>query len=219
VSVTSDGTTWSAPSSIFLPDVILQFDDGSIGTLCESLPVSAASTTAYGATSAAISFGNLFTPPYTCKVDQIAAWVSFTSLSNNGVLELTDSTGAILASSQFNGVQLGSATSATRMVVRPITETILSPGTSYYKGFRALSGTTSGTLIAYADVASSAHMGLMPSGTTCLASSRSSSSAAPAAATNTRRYMTFLRVSAISDNAGSAGGLLGHPGMGGRLLG
>lgn len=75
--------SWATSALAFAPNIILEADDGTIGTLEFSKPFSAvAATAAYNSASTPDEIGNAFTLPFNCKVDAISALIVVASGAN-----------------------------------------------------------------------------------------------------------------------------------------
>jgi len=196
---TPDGTTWT---NLGLPNVVIEFSDGTFGTLDGGFVLSANGSTAYGATSSPVSFGAQFTLPYTAKCD--ALWGNWAMNSGaTAVAELVNaSTGAVITSVTL-GNNFNTQNSAKPWVVPLPSEQTLAAGTAYYVGLRATNGTTTGCTAIYTDIASASHATVLPGGGDFVAASRTSSSAVPVT-TSTRRYWGGVRLSALDDGSGGS---------------
>jgi hypothetical protein len=213
---TPDGTTWTDGG---LPDLVIEFSDGTFGTIDGGMPISAGVSTSYGATSTAISYGTQFTLPYTAKCDAIWMCAGLNS-GSTGVAELVNaSSGAVIASVTI-GNNYSSSTGADINCYLLSSEQTLSANTAYFAGLRATSGTTSGCTAIGWDMASPSYQPVFAGGSAFVAASRASSTAVPVT-TNTRRYAVGVRLSAFDDGVSSGGtaGVHYRPNMTGNISG
>lgn len=177
--------------SAALNDVILEFDDGTFGTLTSGLPGSATSTLAYNSGSAADEVALEFQVPFICRVD--GAWVLMSAAASASYdIVLYDAAGAVLATSSTDFHQIEAAASAKINEVA-FPEVTLAVNTTYRL---SLKPTTANSVTAYFfDVANANHMQALAGGTAWFYASRVDAGAWTPIAT--RRPFMGLRFSAL----------------------
>lgn len=137
---TFNGTTWAATAVQNPPNITLEFDDLSVGTLDFSQPYSGAATAdTYNSSSNPNETGMPFQLPFNAQVDQICAVTAVANASAAGVLELTDGAGTpnVLASVTLDGHQTLGTGSAQGVGCVPIPVQSLTRNTQYYVGWKA----------------------------------------------------------------------------------
>jgi hypothetical protein len=206
------GGTW-ANAAVF-PMVVLEFSDGTFGTLDTALPATAFNTHANNSGATPDEYAMPFTVPFACSCDGLGGVFSVTNSSSDFELVLYEGT-TPLQTVTVDATQLRAAGVQARVAV-PIPATTLSPGTQYYA---AVKPTTANNVSAYSvDVNDANHLTCWPGGTP-LAYTTRTDAGAWAAATATRRLMVDVRLSAFDDGAGGAGGGLLRPvGLSGGLV-
>jgi hypothetical protein len=207
--------TWAAAA--VLPNVLLEFSDGSFGTLSGAFPVSAVSTQSYASnTGGADEYALEFSFPFPVQVD--GAMVSFSSSATGADADIVlyDGTTA-LETVSIDGNTVAS-TGGTRPTFVPFTQTqSLTANTTYRVALKPT--TTTSIALQYLDVSAAGHLQAHSMGEDWTICSRLDAGAW-AAGTTTRRPLIFVRVCGFDDAAGGAGGgLIRHPGMNGGLNG
>lgn len=208
-ATTSNGSTWTSGAT--LPNVVINFDDGSVGTIDGGYVFSSYTSTGnYGSGSSPNEFGNQFIPPFAGAINGIWVLVGSNATASQLTAEITNSSGTVIgsASTTISGFQYINTGGSQRVLILGLPETTLTAGTTYYMGARASAAST--IVSTYVTVASASHLGLTPGGTAVQYSTRSGASWA--AATNTRRVMMGVRYSQLSDGAGGGsggGGIIG----------
>jgi hypothetical protein len=205
-------TSWGGQA--VTPNVILEFDDGTFGTIEGAFPCSAvAAISAYGSTSNPDEYAMEFQVPFPCKVDAFQLDMGINGATSNFEVILYDGTTAMTnGTAAFDGSVMGTNTQRL-MCGRFPGQVQLSANTTYRL---ALKPTTSNSVnFYYFDVANANHLQAHSFGTTgCLTSRVDAGSWA--AATTTRRPMFSIRFSAFGDDAGGGGsGMLYVPNMDG----
>ena len=210
------GGTWATNTT--LPNVILEFSDGSFGTLDYKHHYPAAKTlpnthTAALDTGTADEFALEFQLPFPCKVD--AAWVAvlmnsatanFEVILYDGTTAMTNGTVTIDANTQHGAT-------ARAMVVTFPAEITLTANTTYRLAARpTVNGQTISTYSV--DVNDANHFQAFPGGTTWAYTTRLNQGSW-AATTTTRRMNMGIRISSLDDGVQSSEGPL----VGGRLIG
>jgi hypothetical protein len=206
------GGTWALATG--MPCIILEFDDGTFGTLDEpSFPVSSTSSLGYNSGSAADEVALEFTVAAACKCD--GAWMLLSAAASADFeIVLYDGT-TPLATASFD-VNILEATTTVRPCFATFAEQTLATGVTYRL---ALKPTTANSVtICFFDVANAnhfqAHPGLLTGSYTTRVNAGSW-----AAATTTRRPYAGIRLSAIDDGAGGgAAGVIGSANLRGGML-
>lgn len=189
--------SWAAVTQY--SNILLEFDDGSFGTLSDAYPCATINTHTFNSGSSPNEHALAFTVPFKCKVDGIYAWMNSTAATADFDLVLYDSTPTALASCSFDSNALRSTIGGYH--IGEITEQTLNAGTQYYITVKP---TTANNCAVYSfDVNAANHFQAWPGGTSWQYSTRSGGSFA--AHTTTRRLMAGIRISALSDDASSGG--------------
>ncbi len=190
------GGTFAVNNAI--ANVLLEFTDGTFGTLDGAVGWSAINTHTYNSGSATADEHALaFQVPWECVIDQLWTAVSCAASSSDFDLVLYQGTSALVTSSvDANKI---TATATARYLNRPIADTALSPSTQYYLSVKP---TTANNVSAYSmDVSSAAQWDGQDAGQNFNYSSRIDAGSW-AAITTTRRLLAGVRLSALSDGAG-----------------
>jgi hypothetical protein len=194
-----NAATWAQLSVI--PNVILEFTDGTFGTLDNGWPVATFGSQTFHVDSAADEYGLQFSLPFNCKVD--GAWFQMTVNSNADFnVLLTDSTGATLTGGSvavdYNTVV---AAAATRYLYVTFSQEVELTGNSTYQ--LSIQPTLTNSVITYyTSVNAAAHLQAMPGGTGFIEVSRAGGSGVFAATgSSTRRAIGGLRISAFDINS------------------
>lgn len=175
-------------------NVILEFDDGTFGTLSESLPYSTFAVLAYNSGSAADEVALEFTVPFSCKVDGAYVIMATAFAASDFDVVLYDGT-TVLATASSDG-NTAEATGTNRVHVVTFAEQTLVPGTVYRLSLKPT--TTNGVSLHYFEVAAANHMQALPGGTSWVYTTRVDAGAW-AAPTTTRRPWAGLRISALDN--------------------
>jgi hypothetical protein len=187
-----------------IPNIILEFSDGSFGTLSNAWPLSATGNTAFNSGSAADEYAMEFQLPFPCKVDGFWTMINSVNSSANFDVCLYDGTTA-LATASFDGNQAGNAA---RLLTGDFAPQELTENTTYRL---ALKPTTANNVTIYHfDVANANHFQAHAFGTSGAITSRVDGGAWDAP-TTTRRPFMGIKISALDDGAGGGGGS-GEPG-------
>jgi len=188
---TYNGTAWSATSHN--PAVLLEFSDGTFGTLESGDPLSAAGSITYNSGSSPNEYARQVTFPVSVKTD--GAWLVITENGTGSTFTVNLYSGTtVLTGAQVSilPTQVSATGGATRYLFVPWpSEQTLAANTIYY--LSVLPSTTTGVSICYYDVANAAHLQAHQMGTSWVLTSRSGG--AWAAATGTRSPIMGLRVS------------------------
>jgi hypothetical protein len=199
------GGTWTAQS--MMPNIALEFSDGTFGTLEGSTILTAAQViTTYNSGSTPDERALQFTVPFACKIDAIHVLVNLGSTAATCDLVLYEGTSALQTVS-FDPLHV-LVTSATRPLIATIPETELEPGTTYYIAVKPTSANA--VTFANVDVNDANHFQAWPGGTSWCSASRVDAGAWTTLAT--RRMMAGIRISALADSATGSSPIL-RPGL------
>lgn len=224
-----NGTSWSTVTGLVgwaVPNVLLITDDGTCGIIEGGMwavpPI--ATHANVQSSSNPDEYGFLFTPPFAMTL----YGVEFPVKGVGGGASGTRATAALYSGSaaspslvesvDIDGFSVFSADAfhGYRTLVRFATPRDLTAGTTYMLTFRATSTMT--FTHEYLDYSANSHLFWLPFGTGGYKVSRDGGSGAFTETTD-HLYPVTLLASKLSDNAGSAGGLLTHPGMAGGMRG
>lgn len=159
------GGTWAHADVV--SNVVLEFDDGTFGTLLDSYPYSGITTTAYNSGSAADEFALEFTVPVQMKVD--GAWVPVIAAAGADFdVVLYQGTTALATASVDANTVVGNTVARPSRVL--FAEQVLSPGNTYRL---AVKPTTANNVTIYDFVVSDAnHLQAWPLGTSAYLATR-----------------------------------------------
>jgi hypothetical protein len=197
-----------------IPNVVLEFSDGSFGTLLGAFPISALNSASYNTGSGgADEYALEMTFPGPVGVDGAGGNWNLTNNSTDAELIFYEGTTAMTNGTIAMDGMHTPATSQRPAVGQAAAVIELDASTTYRL---ALKPTTANNItLHYFDVADANHLTLHPGGVTwCLTSRIDAGSWA--AVTATRRPFLWPYVCAIDDAAGGGGG--GGPLVGGRLV-
>lgn len=183
------------------PVIVLEFSDGSYGTLHGAVPYTGVGTSAFQAASSPDETALKFQVPVPCKVDSLMALAAFSGSTSEMTLSLYDSTSTLLASVALDPQAVNIHSTAFRWVEAPISEITLAANTTYYFSIRATSGFIQ---TFYVDVADSAFFALTGAS---LATWATRTDLGAWTETTTRRPLAAVRISALDDGNASAGGV------------
>jgi hypothetical protein len=185
------GGTWAQQS--VLSNVILEFTDGTFGTLSGAIPFSAANNFAYHSGSTPDEYALKFQLPMSCKIDGADLWIYTTAVTSDFDVVLYDSDGATaLATTSVSGYHCFA--SLREMFVPFSTEVVLAANTNYYLAVKPTQAVST-VLINYSDVSASGHLAALFGGTTWITSSRTNAGAW--SDTATRRPFIAPRISSV----------------------
>lgn len=208
--------SWSNQAT--MPNVILEFDDGTFGTLDGTFPISAIyASPSFHSGSTPDEYAMEFQLPFPFKIDAFALDMVASSATADFKVIMYDGTSVMSNGSvTFDGAVIG--TSTQRMVRGAFTGMITgAANTTYRLALQPQSGSQTISFAGY-DVNAAGHFQAHQIGTTCCMTTRTDAGAW-AAATTTRRPLFFFRVCALDDGAGSGGGMMVHPGLSGGARG
>jgi hypothetical protein len=191
------------------PNVVLEFSDGTFGTLYGAFPYSAFNTHPYAAnTAVADEYAIPFSVPFPCQVDGLWAVVAPTG---DFELLLYDGTTALATISvDANAIR----TSGSSFLEFPIASVSLLANHTYYVALRP---TTTTSITAYShDVADANHLSVHSGGITATYVTRLNQGAW-ASPTATRRLWAGVMISALDDGVGGGSGG-GFPILGGSVV-
>jgi hypothetical protein len=200
--------SWAAVSTV--PNVILEFSDGTFGTLDGGFPCSASNTHTFNSSSTPDEYALAFSLPFPCKVDGLRAAANFAG--NDATITLYEGT-TVKQSVAIDGNAIYTA-AGPRMLQVPIPETTLAANTTYYVAVKA--DTTSNISLYSTDVDNANHFTTVEGGTPLNYVTRTDAGAWDAA-TTTRRLLAGVRISSLDDGTGSGGGG-GFPILGGSVV-
>jgi hypothetical protein len=188
--------SWGIPGNSF-PLIVLEFDDGTFGTLEGAAVASAiASNAVNSGTAVSDEYALVINFPFACKVDGL--WVSvFCAVGADFEVLLYSGTTA-LATVAVSAKAI-TATVSQRYCFVPIPETTLTANTDYYVAIRPT--TTNNVTVYTIDVNSANHWTVQDGGTALQFSTRVDQGSW-AAKTATRRLHAGVRISSLDDGTG-----------------
>lgn len=204
VTVLKTGGTWAIPSSGQMPNVIFECDDGSFGTLDESMPCSALSSVAYNSGSGADEYAMPFDVPVELAIDALKVNVQAAASADFDVVLYSGTTALVTKSFDANAVASNSAND--ELFVALGSNVTLSPATTYYIAVKPT--TANNVTVFYFDVNATGHLAVLPGGSNWQMSSRVDAGAWANYGSNKRRMRAAFRVSQIH-GAGGGGGAVG----------
>lgn len=212
--VLKTGGSWALASGSAMAAALLEFSDGSFGTLGGCLPFTLSQGAGIASNSNPDEVGLKFTTGFKCKVDGIVINTITTSDASDFDAVLYNNTTPLVTGSREAGMRNGSS----NVFVIPIAETELDASIEYIVAYKPT--TTTSSSINYIAVDSASHLAVWPMGTSAFWTQRTDAGAW--SDTTTLRPLIGLRLSAIDDGSGGggggSGGLLVHPGMSGGML-
>lgn len=189
-----------------LPNIVLEFSDGTFGTLEKALPmVTINSHSIAQNTAVADEYACAFQVPFDCKVDGLWAVVSPSSTSNFNLILYSGTTALQTVAVVTHSL---ATNSAPRNIYVPIPETALSKNTTYYVSVQP--STNNALSVTSIDVNDANHLNTWPGGINANFATRVDLGAW-SAATATRRFLAGARISSVS----LAGGMLQIPNLAG----
>lgn len=209
---------WGTSPLAFNPNCVITFDDGTFGTLLDTIPVTTVANQSFNSGSAPNEYCMIFQVPMPCRINAIRLLNFSASGTADGTLSLYSSplgTPSVMASTTYRGRWAN--TTSNRWTTFYLGAQTLAANTDYAIGLRA---TTAGNLtLPLFTLANSNHKSCFPGGTNVRAATRSGGAGA-LTVVGTSYFLMDARFSAFDDGTGGgSGGMLVHPGMGGGLRG
>lgn len=198
------GGTWAGVNGHF-PNVLLEFSDGTFGTIYGGTPISAINTHTYNSgTAGADEHALEFSLPFPCMVDGAWLVINLGGTSSDFDVIIYDGTTAIASATASIDAHTVSTTGNARHLWVPFTGGItLSANTTYRL---AVKPTTANSVTVYSfDVAAAGHFQAHGGGASFAYTTRVDAGSW-AAATTTRRLVAGLTAYAFDDGAGGASG-------------
>lgn len=197
---TFNGTTWAA--KFLVPNITLEFDDGTIGTLSGSMPyVSTANNDTFNSGSSPNEYGMTFSLPFNYQIDALCANVQVASASSTFVVELTDMNGNVIATTGTIDGHTARATGGTPTISNfPINVVPLKKNVTYFVGVRPL--TANNVTIPSLIVGAANHWDAGHGGAGQSFAFATRNGGVVSAITATKRPDFAVRVSAIDDGTG-----------------
>lgn len=214
------GPAWTETSEV--PNIILEFSDGTFGTLIGAFPFMSSSSVSFKQdTAGSDEYALEFQVPFPCKVDGFWINCAVAANTNNFDVVLYDGTSAMTNGTvtvDANAVNVAASTMRT-LVGNFAAEITLAANHTYYLAVKPTQ-TTGNVLLFYVDVNDANHFQALAGGTAWRLSSRLDLGSW-AAATTTRRPLMGLHVSSLDDGVqtgGGSGGVTKLAGFGGGLV-
>lgn len=209
------GGSWAAVTNgvnSVVPNLVLEFSDGSFGTLWQAVPLSSLSSVTYSSSSSPDEYALEFSLPFPCKVD--GAWlVGAISAGANAEVVLYDGT-SVMEAITVDANRLMSNT-IRRWSNNFTGELTLAANTTYRLALKPT--TTTSLALSYIDVSDANHFAALDGGTAMCLATRVNAGAWDAP-TTTRRPLMGLYLSSFDDGVGGGGGAPYHGAMSGGML-
>ncbi len=187
---------WAALAGI--PIIVLEFDDGSYGTLLGAYPIKAINSHVFNVgTAIADEHAIVINFPFACKVDGIWALATVGAASDFALVLYSGTTA--LETVAVDASSLAAATA--RYVWVPIPERQLTPNTDYYV---AVKPTTANNLTAYSCDVDNANFWTTQDGGVAVTYASRLDNGSWAAPTATRRLFAGVSISQLDDGTGGA---------------
>lgn len=195
------GGSWGSLPINCVPNLLLEFSDGVIGTLDGSFPAKATGATTYTASDNPDEYALQFTPSVPCTID--GAFIEM-GAGNSDLFDviLYQGTTALQTISYDADTLSYESTSFFRGLYVPIPPTDLTASTTYYLALKAGSA---GVALSYFDVNDNTHLAAHGLGATAYLNTRNNGGAW-GGGTNTRRPWIALRFSKFDSGGVSGGG-------------
>lgn len=195
--------SWAGTNN--MPVCVLEFTDGTFGTLDMSMPASTIGNVSLNTGSTPDEIALPIYLPYKCKVDGLYAGVFTNANTQDFDLVLYQGTTAL----QTCSIDANRFTSNTsRPIYGVIPETELLANTQYYLAVKPT--TANNIIIYYANVSDANHLSVWPGGVNFNYTTRVDAGSW-AAHTTTRRLLAGIRISSIDDGAGGGTTIAGTP--------
>ena len=201
--ITASGGTFTA--QLMLPNVILTFDDGSIGWLEPTYSWSTVDVIS-GTIGNTNIFGNIFQVPYACKIDALAAVVNVSTSAADYALDLYSTplgTPALVEACTQDANTTAVAAGARLTVRRLTTPRTLTINTDYAIGVRQTTATA--VSVVQRDVQTATFFKPSGMGAECYAANSTAAATFAAQNSGKRRYHVYARVSALDNGVSAAG--------------
>ena len=199
---TFNGTGWAAGAAA--PNITLEFDDGSVGTLAMTQPYQQTQhNDTFNSAGNPSEIGMPFQLPYNAQIDQLCAAITVADAGTTGVIELTDSqpTPKVMASVAWDGHTSRAAGGKQGLSCFPIPVQSIARNATYYVGVKATSAAGHTVTVSSLTVgAASAFDAGQGAGQKFAYATRSGGSWS--ATTTTRRPYMAIIVSALDDGTG-----------------
>lgn len=177
--------------------LILEFSDGTFGTLEGAFPVSTWNTPAFHVNSNPDEYGNQFVLPFACKVDGAWAQINIAGASADFEVILYENTTPLVTLTVDANMIPGTGVTRYAYFQFPL-EVELEAGTPY---IIALRPTTTGNMtVSTFNVNANGHFQAHDLGDTCYLVTRTNQGAW--SESNTRRLLAGIRISSLDDGAG-----------------
>jgi hypothetical protein len=204
VTLVTSGSVYTAQGPM-LSGVAILFNDGSLGWLEPSRIFTGASDVTTGGIGNGNSFANIIRVPFPCKIDALGAMVTTSTGIGDCALELVETplgTPVTLASIALDANVMNVSTGRA-VVARFATPQTLAANTDYAI---SLKQTTANTVLSnYWDVPISAnYFKPMGMGAECYAVNSTAGATFVSQNSGRRRYLIWMRVSAVDDGASGA---------------
>lgn len=186
--------TFTVQTSI--PDVILEFDDGTFGTLDGGFPASTITATAFNSGSTPDERALEFTVPVPCKCD--AAWMAVSAAAGADFDQVIYNGTTVLSTVSFDANAL--AANANRFALATFPEIQFDVGNTYRLSCKPT--TANNVTLNEFDVNAAGHFQAMGGGTEWVHNTRTDGGAW-GTATLTKRPLAGLRLSTVDNGAGS----------------
>ncbi|ARO87846.1 hypothetical protein EBAPG3_008750 [Nitrosospira lacus] len=184
-----------------LPNIILTFDDGTLGWITPSCPFSVLDTSSSTIGNGNIR-GNIFRVPFPCKISSIAAVMN---VQGNYAMELYSTplgTPSLIESIPVNFRQVG-GTSNRMHIKRLMTPRLLSANTDYAIGIKQTTATAQ--TISQRDINVAAQFESWGLGAECYGATSTAGGTFSPDNSGLRRYAIHTMISALDDGAGGGG--------------
>lgn len=190
--------SWTAVGSI-IPNILLEFSDGSFGTLDGAVPNISSATITTNSGGTPDERASAFTVPFPCKVDGLWCAISPAAGADFDLVLYQGTTQLAAASVDSNAIE---ASASSKFISVPIAEQALRPGVTYYV---AIKPTTANNVTNYTlDVNAAGHFDAWGKGQNFLYTDRTDAGSW-SATTTTKHLRIGIRISAIHDGGGLAG--------------
>ncbi len=214
LTLVTSGPTYTAQTA--LPNVILTFDDGTLGWI-DGTTLYAVGDSASGNIGNTNIVGNVFQVPFSCAIDAIVALVNPSAGGADFSLVLYSTplgTPAVVEAIAFDANQI--AVTGTRWQIANLTTPrTLTINTDYAIAVRQDSATN--LTVPLYDVSVTTHFKVNGMGAECYAANSTAGATFAQQNSGKRRYHIYARISQLDDGATAGGGLIRHPGMQGGL--